>query len=90
MDGFWLGPPKVLLVDKNITEDQNMMKQPVLLIEVIETAQKYDAEIHIAKDCDRFYAYVLGRGYTRNFWMSANQLEKDIRVMGFSGMIKVD
>ena len=40
-----------------------MMKQPILLIEVIENAQKYDAEIHIAKDCDRFYSYVLGRVY---------------------------
>jgi len=43
-----------------------------------------------AKDCDRFYAYVLGRGYTRNFWMSANQLEKEIRDLGFNGTIKVD
>ena len=67
-----------------------MMKQLFLLIEVIETAQKYDAEIHIAKDCDRLYAYVLGRGYTRNFWMSANQLEKEIRDLGFNGTIKVE
>lgn len=67
-----------------------MMKQPILLIEVIENAQKYDAEIHIAKDCDRFYAYVLGRGYSRNFWMSANQLENAIRDLGFNGPIKVD
>lgn len=67
-----------------------MMKQPILLIEVIENAQKYDAEIHIAKDCDRFYAYVLGRGYSRNFWMSANQLENAIRDLGFKGAIKVD
>ena len=66
------------------------MKQPILLIEVIENAQKYDAEIHIAKDCDRFYAYVLGRGYSRNFWMSANQLENAIRDLGFKGAIKVD
>lgn len=66
------------------------MKQPILLIEVIENAQKYDAEIHIAKDCDRFYAYVLGRGYSRNFWMSANQLENAIRDLGFKGPIKVD
>lgn len=66
------------------------MKQPILLIEVIENAQKYDAEIHIAKDCDRFYAYVLGRGYSRNFWMSANQLENAIRDLGFNGPIKVD
>lgn len=66
------------------------MKPPILLIEVIETAQKYDAEIHIAKDCDRFYAYVLGRGYTRNYWMSAHQLEKDIRDSGFTGTIKVE
>lgn len=66
------------------------MKPPILMIEVIEIAQKYDAEIHIAKDCDRFYAYVLGRGYTRNFWMSANQLEKAIRDMGFTGTIKVE
>lgn len=66
------------------------MKQPILMIEVIEIAQKYDAEIHIAKDCDRFYAYVLGRGYTRNYWMSAHQLEKDIRDSGFTGTIKVE
>lgn len=66
------------------------MKQPILLIEVIENAQKYDAEIHIAKDCDRFYAYVLGRGYTRNYWMSAIQLEKDIRDSGFTGTIIVE
>ena len=31
-----------------------------------------------------------GRGYTRNFWMSANQLEKAIREMGFNGTIKVE
>lgn len=66
------------------------MKQPILLIEVIENAQKHKAEIHIAKDCDRFYAYVLGRGYTRNYWMSALQLEKDIRDSGFTGTIKVE
>lgn len=66
------------------------MKPPILLIEVIENAQKYDAEIHIAKDCDRFYAYVLGRGYTRNYWMSARQLEKDIRDSGFTGTIIVE
>lgn len=66
------------------------MKPPILLIEVIENAQKYDAEIHIAKDCDRFYAYVLGRGYTRNFWMSAHQLEKVIRDSGFTGTITVE
>lgn len=67
-----------------------MMNQPILLIEVIEIAQKYESEIHIAKDCDRFYAYVLGRGYTRNYWMSAHQLEKDIRDSGFTGTIKVE
>lgn len=67
-----------------------MMKPPILLIEVIETAQKYEAEIHIAKDCDRFYAYVRGRGYTRNYWMSAHQLENDIRDSGFTGTIKVE
>ena len=67
-----------------------MMNPPILLIEVIENAQKYDDEIHIAKDCDRLYAYVLGRGYTRNFWMSANQLEKEIRDLGFKGTIKVE
>lgn len=66
------------------------MKPPILLIEVIENAQKYNSEIRIAKDCDRFYAYVLGRGYTRNLWMSANQLEKAIREMGFNGTIKVE
>ena len=66
------------------------MRPPILLIEVIENAQKYDAEIHIAKDCDRFYAYVLGRGYTRNYWMSAIQLEKDIRDSGFTGTIIVE
>lgn len=66
------------------------MKPPILLIEVIENAQKYNDEIHIAKDCDRFYAYVLGRGYTRNYWMSALQLEKDIRDSGFTGTIIVE
>lgn len=66
------------------------MKPPILLIEVIENAQKYDAKIHIAKDCDRFYAYVLGRGYTRTYWMSAHQLETDIRDAGFTGTIIVE
>ena len=66
------------------------MKPPILLIEVIENAQKYNDEIHIAKDCDRFYAYVLGRGYTRNYWMSASKLEKDIRDCGFTGTIIVE
>lgn len=66
------------------------MKPPILLIEVIENAQKYNSEIRIAKDGDRFYAYVLGRGYTRNFWMSALQLEKDIRDSGFTGTITVE
>lgn len=66
------------------------MKPPILLIEVIENAQKYNSEIRIAKDGDRFYAYVLGRGYTRNFWMSALQLEKAIRDSGFTGTITVE
>lgn len=66
------------------------MRPPILLIEVIENAQKYNSEIRIAKDCDRFYAYVLGRGYTRNFWMSASQLEKVIRDLGFTGTITVE
>lgn len=66
------------------------MKPPILLIEVIENAQEYDSEIRIAKDCDRFYAYVLGRGYTRNYWMSAQQLENDIRDSGFTGKIIVE
>ena len=30
------------------------MKPPILLIEVIEIARKYDDEIYIAKDCDCF------------------------------------
>lgn len=66
------------------------MKPPILLIEVIENAIKYKSEIHIAKDGDRFYAYVLGRGYTRTYWMSALQLEKDIRDIGFTGTIIVE
>lgn len=66
------------------------MKPPILMIEVIENAQKYNSEIRIAKDGDRFYAYVLGRGYTRNYWMSALQLEKDIRDSGFTGTIIVE
>lgn len=66
------------------------MKPPILLIEVIENAQKYNSEIRIKKDCDRFYAYVLGRGFTRNFWMSASQLEKAIRDLGFTGTIIVE
>ena len=66
------------------------MRPPILLIEVIENAIKYKSEIHIAKDGDRFYAYVLGRGYTRNYWMSAHQLETDIRDAGFTGTITMD
>ena len=66
------------------------MKPPILLIEVIENAQKYNSEIRIAKDCNRFYAYVLGRGFTRSIWMSANQLEKAIRDSGFTGTITVE
>lgn len=66
------------------------MKPPILLIEVIENAQEYNSEIRIAKDCDRFYAYVLGRGFTRNFWKSANQLEEAIRDLGFTGTITVE
>ena len=66
------------------------MKPPILLIEVIENAQKYNSEIRIAKDCDRFYAYVLGHGFTRNFWMSASRLEKAIRDLGFAGTIIVE
>lgn len=66
------------------------MKPPILLIEVIENAQEYDSEIRIAKDGDRFYAYVLGRGFSRNFWKSAHQLEQAIRDMGFTGTIKVE
>lgn len=66
------------------------MKPPILLIEVIENAIKYKSEIRIAKDGDRFYAYVLGCGYTRNYWMSASQLEKDIRDLGFTGTITME
>lgn len=70
--------------------DVKKMKPPILLVEVIENAQAYNSEIRIAKDCDRFYAYVLGRGFTRNFWMSASQLEKAIRDLGFTGTIIVE
>ena len=66
------------------------MKPPILLIEVIENAIKCKSEIRIAKDGDRFYAYVLGHGYTRNYWMSAHQLETDIRDAGFTGTITVE
>lgn len=66
------------------------MKPPILLIEVIEYAREHNSEIRIAKDGDRFYAYVLGRGYTRNYWMSAHQLETDIRDAGFTGKITVE
>lgn len=66
------------------------MKPPILLTEVIENAQEYDSEIRIAKDGDRFYAYVLGRGYTESRWMSVHQLENDIRNSGFTGTIKVE
>lgn len=66
------------------------MKPPILLIDVIENAQEHGDEIRIAKDCDRFYAYVLGRGYTRNYWMSAQKLENDIRDSGFTGKIIVE
>ena len=66
------------------------MKPPIPLIEVIENAQKYNSEIRIKKDCDRFYAYVLGRGFTRSIWMSAHFLEKVIRDLGFTGTITVE
>ena len=66
------------------------MNPPILLIEVIENAQEHGEEIRIAKDGDRFYAYVLGRGYSRNFWMSAHQLEEAIRDLGFTGRITVE
>ena len=66
------------------------MKPPILLIEVIENAQEHGDEIRIAKDGDRFYAYVLGRGYTRNYWMSAQKLENDLRDSGFTGKIIVE
>lgn len=32
----------------------------------------------------------LGRGFTRNFWMPALQLEKDTRECGFIGKITVE
>lgn len=63
------------------------MKPPILLIEVIENAQKYNSEIRIAKDGDRFYAYVLGRGFTRSIWKSAVALRDAIRDSGFTGTI---
>ena len=66
------------------------MKPPILLIEVIENAQKYDDEIRIAKDCDRFYAYVRGRGFTRSIWKSAVALRNAIRESGFTGTIVVE
>lgn len=71
-----------------------MMNKPILMIELIEIAQKYNSEIHISKDNRgdfvRFYAYIPGRGYTRNFWMSSNKLKKDILESGFNGTIKID
>lgn len=66
------------------------MKPPILLIEVIENAQKYNSEIRIAKDGDRFYAYVLGRCFTRSHWESPVRLAKDIRESGFTGTIVVE
>lgn len=66
------------------------MKPPILLTEVIKNAQEYGSEIHIAKDCNMFYAYVLGHGYTESRWMSVHQLENDIRNSGFTGTIEVE
>lgn len=66
------------------------MKPPILLIEVIGSAQEHGEEIRIAEDCDRFYAYVLGRGYSRSVWKSAHQLEEAIRDLGFTGNIVVE
>ena len=62
------------------------MKPPILLIEVIKNAQEYDSYIRIAKDCNRFYAYVAGRGFTRSHWESSDRLAKDIREAGFTGI----
>lgn len=66
------------------------MKQPIPLTEVIKNAQEYGSEIRIAKDCNRFYAYVLGLGYTESRWLSVHQLENDIRNSGFTGTIEVE
>ncbi len=66
------------------------MKPPIPLIEVIENAQKYNSEIRIAKDYYRFYAYVLGRGFTKNQWKSALELIIAIRNSGFNGKIVVE
>ena len=66
------------------------MKPPILLIEVIENAQTYNSEIRIAKDGDRFYAYVLGRGFTRSIWKSALALRNAIRDCDFTGTIVVE
>lgn len=66
------------------------MKPPILLIEVIENAQNYNSEIRIAKDGDRFYAYVLGRGFTESRWKSALALRNAIRDYGFAGTIVVE
>ena len=65
------------------------MKPPILLIEVIENAQEYNSEIRIKKDGNGFYAYVLGRGYSRNY-SSASRLEEMIRELGFTGTIVVE
>lgn len=72
------------------TKWRQKMKPPILLIEVIENAQKHNSEIRIKKDGDRFYAYVLGRGFTRCIWMSAVKLRQAIRESGFTGTIVVE
>lgn len=66
------------------------MKPPISLIEVIDNALKYNSCIRIAKDCNRFYAYVAGRGFTRSHWKSQVRLAKDIREAGFTGTIIVE
>lgn len=66
------------------------MKTPISLIEVIDNALKYNSCIRIAKDCNRFYAYVAGRGFTRSHWKSPVLLAKDIRDAGFTGTIVME
>lgn len=66
------------------------MKPPIPLIKVIENAQEYNSEIRIAKDYTRFYAYVLGRGFTKSQWKSALELTIAIRNSGFNGKIVVE
>lgn len=66
------------------------MKPPILLIEVIENAQKYDSEIRIARDGGPILCLCARSGFHKKHLEVGSCTSNAIRESGFTGTIVVE